>query len=77
MSVTPQSSIPLETLFEELCEEACLHLPCIDHPAEVLARQVLESANFDFSCIKELVSLLPSEGPARSEDVFAGAHSWT
>ena len=51
-------------LFEELCEEACLHLPCIDHPAEVLARQVLESANFDFSCIKELVSLLPSEGPA-------------
>ena len=38
---------------------------------------MLESATFDFSCVKELVSLLPSEDPARSEDAFSGAHSWT
>ena len=45
----------------------------VDHPAEQLAFEVIQSGVFNIACIDKLVSLLPSETPARmsgpSDDV--------
>ncbi|CAE7248606.1 unnamed protein product [Symbiodinium sp. CCMP2592] len=64
-------------LFSGLCEEFGRQVPFVDHPAEALARTILDSKSFEFTCIAELVSLLPSEAPARSDGVNPGGHSWT
>ena len=49
----------------------------VDHPAERLALEVVQSGVFNIACIDKLVSLLPSEAPARMSGPSDDVHSWT